>query len=119
MPGDMVLKKANAFQGKRKVKDWWSDAEYEVVRQVANGMPSYEIKDLSGNVKVTHCNQALPTGHPMQGEATPLCESEDALISVSTQSALVELTPWECENDSSEDSVEGQLTQCPASLVPC
>ena len=40
------------------------------------------------------------------------------LISMSTQSALVELTPWECENDSPEDSVEGQLTQCPTSLVP-
>ena len=31
MLGDMVLKKANAFQGKRKVKDHWSDVEYEVV----------------------------------------------------------------------------------------
>ena len=42
MPGDTVLKKADAFQGKRKVKDWWSE--------VANGVPSYEIKDTSGNL---------------------------------------------------------------------
>ena len=34
MLGDVVLKKANMFQGKRKVKDHWSDVEYEVVCQV-------------------------------------------------------------------------------------
>ena len=56
MPGDTVLKKADAFQGKRKVKDWWSEVEYEVICQVANGVPSYEIKDPSGNLQVTHCN---------------------------------------------------------------
>ena len=56
MLGDIVLKKADAFQGKRKVKDWWSKVEYKVIRQVTNGVPSYEIKDLSSNVKVTHHN---------------------------------------------------------------
>ena len=56
MPGDTVLKKADAFQGKRKVKDQWSKVEYEVIYQVANGVPLYEIKDSSSNVKVTHCN---------------------------------------------------------------
>ena len=54
--GDTVLKKADAFQRKRKVKDWWSKVEYEVICQVTNGVPSYEIKDPSGNSKVTHCN---------------------------------------------------------------
>ena len=56
MPGDVVLKKADMFQGKRKVKYCWSKVEYDVVCQVANGVPSYEIKDLSGNVKVACCN---------------------------------------------------------------
>ena len=56
MLGDIVLKKANAFQGKMKVKDCWSKVEYEVIHQVTNGVPSYEIKDSSGNVKVTHHN---------------------------------------------------------------
>ena len=56
MPGDTVLKKADAFQRKSKVKDWWSEVEYEVICQVANGVPSYEIKDSNGNIKVTHCN---------------------------------------------------------------
>ena len=76
MPGDTVLKKADAFQGKRKMKDWWSRVEYEVIHQVANGVPSFEIKDLSSNVKVAHCNQLFLLATP-QGEVTPLCESKD------------------------------------------
>ena len=56
MLGDTVLNKADAFQGKRKVKDRWSKVEYEVICQVTNGIPSYEIKDTSGNLKVTHHN---------------------------------------------------------------
>ena len=56
MLGDIVLKKADTFQGKRKVKDWWSEVEYEVIHQVTNGVPLYEIKDSSGNVKVAHHN---------------------------------------------------------------
>ena len=51
-----MLKKADAFQGKRKVKDRWSEVEYEVIHQVANGVPSYEIKDPSGNLQVAQRN---------------------------------------------------------------
>ena len=51
-----MLKKADVFQGKRKVKDWWSEVEYKVIRQVTNGVPSYEIKDASSNLKVAHRN---------------------------------------------------------------
>ena len=116
IPGYIVLKKADAFQGKRKVKDHWSEVEYEVVCQVANGAPSYEIKDSSSNLKVTHHNQLFLLATP-QGEATPLCKSEDTYISVSTHSALVELNPLECENDLPEYNVDGCLTQCHASLV--
>ena len=36
MLGDTVLKKADTFQGKRKVKDQWSEVEYEVICQVTN-----------------------------------------------------------------------------------
>ena len=43
MPGDIVLMKLDAFQGKRKVKDWWSKAEYVVVCQVTDDVPMYEI----------------------------------------------------------------------------
>ena len=43
MPGNIVIMKLDAFQGKRKVKDWWSKAEYVVVCQVADDMPPYEV----------------------------------------------------------------------------
>ena len=56
VPGDMVLMKNDAYQGKRKVKDWWSETEYVVVHQVTDGIPAYEVKDEAGNVKTIHCN---------------------------------------------------------------
>ena len=43
MPGDLVLMKLDAFQGKRKVKDRWSEAEYVVVCQVADVVPMYKV----------------------------------------------------------------------------
>ena len=70
-----MLKKADVFQGKRKVKDWWSEVEYEVMCQVMNGVPSYEIKDASDNLQVAHCNRLFLLATP-RGEVMPLCESE-------------------------------------------
>ena len=66
------------------MKDWWSEVEYKVICQVTNGVPSYEIKDLSGNLKVTHPNRLFLLATP-QGEVMPLCEGEDADTSMSTQ----------------------------------
>ena len=54
--GDIVLMKNDTFQGKRKVKDRWSETEYVVVCQVTDGVPAYEVKDEAGSVKTVHCN---------------------------------------------------------------
>ena len=43
MPGDIVIMKLDTFQGKRKVKDWWSKAEYVVVCQVTDDIPVYNV----------------------------------------------------------------------------
>ena len=43
MPGAIVLMKLDAFQGKRKVMDQWSEAEYVVICQVADDIPTYEV----------------------------------------------------------------------------
>ena len=40
MPGDIVLMMLDMFQGKRKVKDQWSKAEYVVVQQVTDDVPA-------------------------------------------------------------------------------
>ena len=56
VPGDMVLMKSDAYQGKRKVKDQCSETEYMVVHQVADGVPTYEVKDKAGSIKTVHHN---------------------------------------------------------------
>ena len=56
VPGDVVLMKNDVYQGKQKVKDRWSETEYVVVRQVADGVPAYEVKDEAGNVKTVYHN---------------------------------------------------------------
>ena len=112
VPGNVVLMKNDAYQGKRKVKDQWNETEYVVVCQVADGIPTYEVKDEAGNVKTIHRNQlflvATPVGAVMPlGAGMPLSEENVA------QSTLVELTSLEVENDSSEVSVDGADTLSP------
>ena len=44
-PGDKVLVKLDAFRGQRwKLKNWWGDALYTVVKHVVDGIPVYEVK---------------------------------------------------------------------------
>ena len=54
--GDVVLMKSDTYQGKQKVKDQWSEIEYVVVSQLADGIPAYEVKDEAGSVKTVHRN---------------------------------------------------------------
>ena len=42
-PGDLVLVKADAWKGKRKIKDRWEEETYEVVCQIAADVPSYVV----------------------------------------------------------------------------
>ena len=44
-PGDLVLVKADAFKGKRKIKDRWEEDTWEVVHQIAKDIPSYQVRD--------------------------------------------------------------------------
>ena len=57
--GDLVLVKADAFQGKRKIMDRWEDKPHEVVCQIATDLPLYEVKDQHGNSCILHCNWLL------------------------------------------------------------
>ena len=40
-PGDLVLVKADAWKGKRKIKDRWDEETWEVSQQIVADMPSY------------------------------------------------------------------------------
>ena len=42
-PGDLLLVKADAWKGKRKIKDRWEEETREVVCQVMADIPSYEV----------------------------------------------------------------------------
>ena len=52
--GDLVLAKSDVYKGKRKVKDLWEEEPYEVECQVADGVPSYLMKN-----QWTGCFQVL------------------------------------------------------------
>ena len=44
--GDKVLVKLDAFRGQWwKLKNWWGDALYMVVKHVADGIPAYEVEN--------------------------------------------------------------------------
>ena len=53
--GDLVLTKVDAHRGKRKVKDRWEEELHEVEHQVAEGVPSYLMKNQqTGHSQVLH-----------------------------------------------------------------
>ena len=116
MPGDIVLMKLDAFQGKRKAKYRWSKVEYVVTHQVASDMPTCEVKDDGRNIKVTHPNRLFLMA-PMRDTATPLGGSKSVFYASPTQSALAECTPLECGGEMSESEVQGVLIWHPASCV--
>ena len=116
MLGDIVLMKLDVFQGKRKAKDRWSEVEYVVTHQFTNDVPTYEVKDDVGNVKVTHHNRLFLVA-PMRDTAMPLGGSESISYVGTAQSTLTKLTPLECCGEMSESEVEGALAWHPTSHV--
>ena len=116
VPGDMVLMKNDAYQGKRKVKDRWSETEYVVVRQVADGVPAYEVKDEAGNVKTVHHNPLFLVATPMEA-LMPLVAGVSISEENVAQSTLAEHTLFRVESDLPEGSVDGADTLSPASRV--
>ena len=53
-PHDLVLVKADAFKGKRKIKDRWEEETWEVMHQIMTDMPSYEVMNPHGKSQVLH-----------------------------------------------------------------
>ena len=117
VPGDVVLLKSDTFQGKRKVKDRWSDSEYMVVWQVTDDMPAYKMKDDSRNVKVIYHNRlffmaTVSSGVTSLGTSKSL--SEENVI----RSTLAEITPFMWENEAPESNLDEAATLCLTSYVP-
>ena len=115
VPGDIVLMKNDAYQGKQKVKDWWSETEYVVVRQVADGVPAYEVKDEAGNIKTVHCNRLFLVATPKEavrplGVGTSISEEN-------VQSTRVEHTSLGIESNLPERFMDRADTLSPSSRV--
>ena len=109
--------KNDAYQGKRKVKDQWSETEYVVVCQVADGVPAYEVKDEAENIKTIHCNWLFLVAAPKEA-ITPLGAGMSISEKNVVQSTCAEHTSLEVENDLPEGSVDGADTLSPSSRVP-
>ena len=89
-PGDLVLAKANAYGGRRKVKDQWEEEPYEVECQVAEGVPSYLVKNRwTGHSQVLHQNLLFLI---ILTEGTHLCMVVQAKQAKCTTTTLEEQT---------------------------
>ena len=55
-PGDLVLVKADAFKGKRKIKDRWEEDTWEVVHQITTDIPSYKVTNQCRRSCILHQN---------------------------------------------------------------
>ena len=117
VPDDVVLMKNDAYQGKQKVKDQWSETEYVVVHQVTDGVLAYEVKDEAGNAKTIHHNWLFLVAIPM-GTVMPLGAGASISEENIAQSTLVEHTPFGIESDLPEGSLDGADTLSPTSRVP-
>ena len=50
---------ADAFKGKRKIRDRWEEDTWEVVCQIATDVPFHEVMNQNGKSRVLHQNQIL------------------------------------------------------------
>ena len=69
-PGDLVLVKADASKGKRKIKDRWEEETWEVVCQIMADVPSYKVRNQHGQSQVLHQNWLLLVASEV---GIPLC----------------------------------------------
>ena len=109
--------KNDAYQGKQKVKDQWSETEFVVVRQVADGIPAYEVKDEVGNVKTIHRNWLFLVATPIKA-IIPLGAGASISEENVVRSTCAEHTSLGVENNSPEGSLDGADTLSPTSRVP-
>ena len=69
-PGNLVLVKAGAWKGKRKIKDRWDEETWEVSWRIAADVCSYEVTNQHGWSWVLHWNWLLLV---MSEVGVPLC----------------------------------------------
>ena len=111
-PGDLVLVKADAFKGKRKIKDRWEEDTWEVVHQIMTDISSYEVTDQCRRSHILHWNQLIISSEVGITLCIGICLAWDRCTS-----------PTSCKPTSTGGEIEKMLqenigsavTQCPAS----
>ena len=68
-PGDLILVKADAFKGRRKIKDRWEEDTWQVVHQIMTDVPSYVVTNQNGKSQVLHRYRLLIAAEV----SVPLC----------------------------------------------
>ena len=88
-PVDLVLVKADAFTGKKKIMDSWEEDTWEVVHQITTDVPSYEVADQCGRSCILHWNQLLlvtsEVGIPL---CIGVCHAQDRCTSPTPQKPI-------------------------------
>ena len=96
-PGDNVLVKMDAFRGqRRKLKNRWSDDIWTVVRQVADDVPTYVVRNTrTGKTKVLHRARLLLwlAGYTQDSLEVNILSLEDDVVPCTT------LRPIPCEGE--------------------
>ena len=80
-PCDLILVKADTFQGTRKIKDRWEDKPHEVVCQITTDIPLYEVNDQYRNSCILHCNQLLIVSEAGILLCIDVCQVQDGCTS--------------------------------------
>ena len=112
-PGDLVLVKADAFKGKRKINDKWEEDTWEAVHQIMTDIPSYEVMDQCGRSHILHWNWLLLV---MSEVGIPLCIGIFHAWDRHTSPTPHKLTSTGGETEMTpQENIGSAVTQCPAS----
>ena len=94
-PGNLVLVKADAWKGNRKIKDRWEEETWEVVHQIAADIPSYKVTNQHRWSRVLHWNWLLLIASEI---GIPLC-----MGSCHTQDSCTSPTPSKTTSDRGDE----------------
>ena len=112
-PGDLVLVKADAFKGRRKIKHRWGEDTWEVVHHITTDVPSYEVMDQCRRSCIQHQTQLLLITSEVGislcigiHHACHRCTSPTPCMPTSTGGETEMM---------SQENIGSAVTQCPAS----
>ena len=115
-PGDRILVRQVAFQGKHKIADKWQDTVYVIVSQPNLDIPVYRVRPEmvsdSRSDKVLHRNMLLPIG------SIPCNQEKSGKIEVPPIPAELPINDTTVSSVSPVQSSSGDLSVRPRSSVP-